>query len=112
MTVKILINNLGQHTIADVRQVSDKETEEILAYWVKEPRTISYRKAAEGEGVSVDFMSPCPVAVTTEYAVRADSIVSILDPVPQILEKYVEIVNAVPAEAAAEEAPAAEEAAE
>ena len=112
MAVKILVNNLGQHTIADVQQVSNKETEELIAYWVKEPRIISYRQAEEGPGLAIDMSSPCPVGVTTEYAIRADFVVSILDPIAEIEAKYVEVVNGVaPAPAAEEEAPA-EEAAE
>ena len=95
MAVKILVNTLGQHTIAEVKQVTNKETEEILAYWVTEPRVISYRQA-EGGGLAIDFTSPCPVAVTTEYAIRADSIVSILDAVNDVEKKYVEVVNSVP----------------
>ena len=117
MAVKILVNNLGQHTIADVKQVSNKETEEIVAYWVKEPRIISYRKSEDGPGLAIDFTSPCPVAITTEYAIRADYVVSILDPVVQVEQKYVEVVNNVEGAPAkvddtAEEAPAEEEAAE
>ena len=99
MTVKILVTNLGQHTIADVRQVSNKETEEIVAYWVKEPRNITYRQSEEG-GISIDFSPTCPVAVTTEYAIRADYIVSILDPISQVEQKYVEVVNNVEGEPA------------
>ena len=104
MAVKILVNTLGQHTIAEVKQVTNKETEEILAYWVTEPRVISYRQA-EGGGLAIDFTSPCPVAVTTEYAIRADYIVSILDAVSDVEQKYVEVVNSVPTtEPVAEEA--------
>ena len=109
MAVKILVNTLGQHTIAEVKQVTNKETEEILAYWVTEPRVISYRQA-EGGGIAIDFSNPCPVAVTTEYAIRADYIVSILDAVSDVEKKYVEVVNSVPTtEPVAEEAVAEEE---
>ena len=93
MTVKILINSLGQHTIAGVKQVTNKETDELVAYWVREPRLISYRANEEGGGIAVDFSITCPVAVTTEYAIRADHVVSILDPVHQIEQKYLELVN-------------------
>ena len=115
MTVKILVNSLGQHTIADVRQVSNKETEEIVAYWVKEPRNIVYRQAEDGNGIAIDFSPTCPVAVTTEYAIRADFVVSILDPIAEVEQKYVEVVNnvetdtaVVPAEEPVAEAPAEE----
>ena len=97
MTVKILINSLGQHTIAGVKQVTNKETDELVAYWVREPRLISYRANEAGSsGIAVDFSITCPVAVTTEYAIRADHVVSILDPVHQIEQKYLELVNPTP----------------
>lgn len=102
MAVKILVNNLGQHIIADVKQVTNKETEELVAYWVREPRQIVYRPAEEG-GLIIDMSPTCPVAVTTEHAIRADSIVSILDPVESVEERYMELINPAPSEVAVEE---------
>ena len=101
MAVKILINALGQHTIADVKQVTNKETEELVAYWLREPRLISYRSTEEGQ-INIDLGSTCPVGVTTEYAVSHHHIVSILDPTKSMLEKYLEIVDPEPSTATLE----------
>lgn len=87
MSIKVLINAIGQHLIADVKQVENSETNEVLAYWLREPRLISY-SADENGGVQVRFVTTCHVGVTTEYSVRADHIVSILDAREDVLEAY------------------------
>ena len=88
MTIKVLINTLGQHIIADVKQVENSETNEVLAYWLREPRLISYLANEDGEGLSIRFITTCLVGVTGEYSVRADHIVSILDVREDVLEAY------------------------
>lgn len=92
MTIKVLINALGQHLIADVKQVEDADTNEVLAYWLREPRLVSYQPNEAKDGISVRFLNTCTVAVTTEYSVRADHIVSILDPKDSVLEAYRDLV--------------------
>ena len=87
MSIKVLINAIGQQIIADVKQVENSETNEVIAYWLREPRLISYAPDENG-GVSVRFGSTCTVGVTTEYSVRADHIVSILDAREDVLEAY------------------------
>ena len=94
MSVKILINAIGQQLIADVKSVSNRETEELIAYWVTEPRAISYQ--ASEEGASIRLSSPCPVAVTTEYTIAKDHIVSVLDPTAEMLDYYNKEVNPAP----------------
>ena len=42
MAIKVLINSIGQHIIADVKSVTNRETEELVAYWVTEPRRVVY----------------------------------------------------------------------
>ena len=56
------INELGQHLVADVKQVTDTETKQLIAYWVKQPLMISYTRT-EGEqdgGLTVTFVQPVP----------------------------------------------------
>ena len=88
MSIKVLINALGQHLIADVKQVEDADTNEVLAYWLREPRLISYVPNEDKTGVNVRFITTCAVAITGEYSVRAEHIVSILDPREAVLEEY------------------------
>ena len=94
MTVKILMTAVGQHLIADVKSVTNRDTEELLAYWLTEPRMITYMQAEDGTAVRLS--SPCPVAITTEYSVAKDHIASILDPTEAILEHYNKEVNPEP----------------
>ena len=88
MSIKVLITALGQHLIADVKQVENSETEEVIAYWLHEPRLISYTANEAKDGVNIRFITTCAVAVATDYSVRADHIVSILDPRDTVLEEY------------------------
>lgn len=91
MAIKILVNALGQHTLADVKQVENSETNEVIAYWVKEPRTVVYRQNEDGT-TNINFALPCPIAVEQEYSVRADSVVSILTPSEQVERAYNNLV--------------------
>ena len=95
MSVKILINSLGQHLIADTQQVSNKETEELIAYWVRNPHAIVYNRTEDGN-VVVDFAKPCPITSSTEYGIAPHHIVSVLDPLPEVEERYLLIVAPKP----------------
>lgn len=95
MSVKILINAIGQHLIADTQQVSNKETEELIAYWVRNPRAIVYNRTEDGS-VTIDFANPCPITSSTEYAISSHNIVSILEPLPEVEERYLLVVAPEP----------------
>ena len=88
MAIKVLINELGQHLIADVSQVTNKETQELIAYWVKQPRLISY-VSEEGQ-TTINLIETCPISSDTEYAIAAHHIVSILEPAADIAKGYLE----------------------
>ena len=89
MAIKVLINELGQHLIADVSQVTNKETEELIAYWLKNPRLVSY-SPGENEETTISLIDPCPISSDSEYAIAAHHIVSILEPAADIARGYVE----------------------
>ena len=88
MAIKVLINALGQHIISDVKQVENSETGEVLAYWLREPRLISYQGNTETNNIDIRFITTCLAGVTGEYSVRADHIVSIVDAREEVLEAY------------------------
>ena len=83
MAIKVLINELGQHLIADVSQVTNKETEELIAYWVKNARLVSY-EAKKVRPLSPDWT--CPISSDT-IRYRRSPHRSILEPaaLPKIL---------------------------
>lgn len=92
MAVKVLVTNIGQHIIADTKQVENKETKEVIAYWVKNPRIVSYQ-LDEQQQVNVNFGLYCIVSNESEFSIRADHVVSILEPREDVVERYVEIVD-------------------
>lgn len=92
MTVKVLVTTIGQHIIADIKQVENKDTKEVIAYWLTDARTISY-SVDEEQQVNVAFGQFCVVSNDTEFSFRADGVASILQPRDEVLERYNLIVN-------------------
>ncbi len=91
MAVKILVTAIGQQIVADVKQIENKETNEIVGYWLAQPRVVQYTQD-EDENIGVNFVSYCLVSDESEFSIRADHIVSILDPRPSVLEGYNKLV--------------------
>lgn len=101
MAVKVLINAVGQHIVAEVKQVENKETGDLVAYWLEQPRLISYvpRSEEEGGGVSVQFGTVCPLSDEQAFSVRSEHIVSILEPRDDVISSYTDIVTPAQQEA-------------
>ena len=87
MAVKVLVNNLGQHILADTKQIENKETGDVVGYWLGNPRLVYYNAGEDGE-VSVNFGSYCLISAENEFSVRAESITSILSVRPEVEEAY------------------------
>ena len=103
MAVKVLVNEIGQQIIADVKQVENKDTKEIVAYWTKDARVVVYNQEGTPEqpgNITVNFGPYCLVSDEKEFSIRANHIVSILEPRADVVAKYQEVV------APADEAPA------
>lgn len=96
MAIKVLINQLGQHLVADVKQVSDTETNQLIAYWVKNALHVSYTRNEGEEGITINFVQPVPISADVEYAISAQHIVSILDPKPEVEKAYLDQVSPIP----------------
>ena len=92
MATKVLVTAIGQQIIADVKQVENKETKEVIGYWLTNPRVVGY-KVGEDEQVTVNFGSYCLVSNETEFSLRADHVVAILEPREEVLERYELVVN-------------------
>ena len=101
MAAKILINQVGQHIIADVKQVTHKDSDQVIAYWVEHPRIINYTRAEDGN-LSLSFLDACPASSETAYGISSHHIASILDPKPEVESHWASTVGL----AAPEEAPA------
>ena len=81
----------GFHIIAETRVVQNKDTEEILAYWVKHPRVIQYTN--EDGKLSIGFVSHCPVSDEQEYAIASHHVTSILEPRDEVRSGYIAKVS-------------------
>ena len=103
MAIKVLVTSIGQHLLADVKQVEDSDTNEILAYWLKDCRMVQYSQNEDG-GLGISLGEYCPVANGGEFSIRRDAIVSILDPREDVLETYNTLVNPPAVELQEEEA--------
>ena len=87
MAVKVLLTHIGQQLISDVKQIENKDTNQIVGYWLKQPRTINYNQGENGE-LGVNFGPVCPVSDEAEFSVRAEYIVAILEPREDVAEGY------------------------
>ena len=119
MAVKVLVTQIGQQIVSETKQVENKETGDIVGYWLTQPRVVNYTKDEEGN-IGVNFTPYCLVSDEAEFSVRAEHIVAILEPrkdvaegwnalvYPQTEETSDEEVSAAVEEAVAEEASDAE----
>ena len=99
MTVKVLVTALGQQIVADTKQIENKETSDLVGYWMNNPRVVVYQQAEDG-GVSVNFASYCMVSDEASFSIRSEHIVAILEPRADVVKAYTQLV-APPEEAEA-----------
>lgn len=108
MTVKVLVTALGQQIVSGVKQIENKETSEIVGYWLSQPRVVNYTKDEEGN-IGVNFGPYCLVSDENEFSMRADHVVAILEPRQSVAEGYTSLVYPEPAEEVTEEPESPEE---
>lgn len=87
MAIKILVNQIGQHIIADTKQVENKETNQVIAYWVSNPKIVGYSRS-EDDTIAINFNNYCLVSDENEFTIKESSIVSILEPRDDVLQSY------------------------
>lgn len=92
MAVKVLVSSIGQHIIADTKQIENKESNEVVGYWLSNPRVIVYNRQEDGN-VSVGFVNYCLVSDEAEFSLKADHVVAILEPREDVQFKYSELIN-------------------
>ena len=90
MTVKVLVTALGQQIVADTKQIENKETNELVGYWMDNPRVVAYQQNEEG-GVSVNFAAYCMVSDEASFSIRSEHIVAILEPRADVVEAYTQL---------------------
>jgi len=92
MTVKVLVTELGAHVVAETKQVENKESGEVIAYWVSNPRIASYSRDDNGN-INVSFSPYCMISDENEFSIRAAYIVSILEPRDDVKTRYEQLIN-------------------
>ena len=107
MTVKVLVTAIGQQIIADTKQIENKETNDIVGYWLSQPRLVTYTQGEDGN-LGVNFGTYCLVSDEAEFSLRGDHVVSILEPRDDVVEAWKKLVYPEVEEPVAEEAPVAE----
>jgi len=95
MAIKVLVTGIGQQIVADVKQIENKETSEIVGYWMANPRIVQYTQD-EDENIGVNFVSYCLVSDENEFSIRADHIVAILEPRQSVSDGYAKLVTPAP----------------
>lgn len=96
MSIKVIVTAIGQHVIADIKQIENKDTEEVVGYWLDNPRVVAYSRQGEGDNVSIGFVNYCLVSDEQSFSMKADHVVSILEPRADVAAKYVEVVIPAP----------------
>ena len=91
MTVKVLVTAIGQQIIAETKQIENKETNEIVGYWLAQPRLVQYTQGEDG-AVGVNFANYCLVSDEAEFSLRGDHVVAILEPRDTVVEAWTKLV--------------------
>ena len=87
MAVKVLVGLAGNQLIAETKQVENKETGAVVAYWVTNPRTLNYSQNEDGT-VALNFGSYCLVSDEQEFTIKESAVVAILEPRAEVVEAY------------------------
>ena len=91
MTVKVLVTALGQQIVAGVKQIENKESGDIVGYWLTQPRVVQYTKDEE-DNIGVNFQPYCLISDEAEFSLRADHVVAILEPRDTVAKGYTNLV--------------------
>ena len=114
MTVKVLVTALGQQIVSEAKQIENKESGDLVGYWLENPRVVGYTKNDDEEGgLSVNFGPYCLVSDEAAFSIRSEHVVAILEPRADVLEAYTQLVTPPESSVAVEgDEPAAEAVAE
>ena len=102
MTVKVLVTALGQQLVAEAKQIENKESGDLVGYWLENPRMVNYSQGGEDGGLQVNFGPYCLVSDEASFSIRSEHVVAILEPRQDVLDAYVALVTPPDVEAAVE----------
>ena len=93
MSVKVLVTAIGQQIVTSAKQIENKETGDLVGYWLSNPRVVGYTPNEDDKGLSVNFAPYCLVSDESEFSIRSEHIVAILEPRLDVVEAYTKLVN-------------------
>ena len=93
MTVKVLVTALGQQIVSEAKQIENKESGDLVGYWLENPRVVGYTKNDDDDGLSVNFGPYCLVSDEASFSIRSEHIVAILEPRADVVEAYTQLVT-------------------
>lgn len=108
MSVRIVRTKSGEDIICDLHEVVTKdEKETVIGFQLSKPYTVFLESAPQQEEFLVEGESPIqqvsetvlmmepwiPLAAKPHVIVRADEIVTVYDALPDVIEKYNELVE-------------------
>ena len=102
MTVKVLVTALGQQIVSEAKQIENKETGDLVGYWLENPRVVNYTQGGEDGGLQVNFGPYCLVSDEASFSIRAEHIVAILEPRADVLQAYTNLLSPPDTEATVE----------
>lgn len=92
MAIKVIITPIGQQVIADVKQIENKDTNQVVGYLLSNPRVVSYQRGANEGEVAVNFTPYCLLSDDTEVTVRPETALSIVTPRQDVIDNYSNVV--------------------
>ena len=100
MTVKLLLLKSNEDVIADVSELVD-ELQRVIGYKLRNPYRVTLNKAevlfenttSSNKNVGITFFPCMPLSHDKEIPIPSDWVVTIVEPVKQLKESYVEKMN-------------------
>ena len=93
MAIKVIITPVGQQVIAEVKQIENKDTNQIVGYLLENPRVVSYRQGDNEGEVAVNFSPYCLLSDDVEVTIRPEIASCIVTPRQDVIENYSNVVQ-------------------
>jgi len=91
MSVKLLVLKSYEDIIADVKEMMSGE--KVISYLLTNPFVTRVNDGEDGTGSSVTYYPYVPLSKQKEIPIPCDWVVSIVEPLDEVKESYLEHVN-------------------
>jgi hypothetical protein len=91
MSVKIVILKSLEDVIAEVKEMISGEN--VVGYILENPYIVSFFDESSVEGLKVRFYPYAPLSKDTSIPIPCDWVVSIVEPIDEIKNSYIEKLN-------------------